>query len=78
MPIFTDPNDPTNTYGQAIQDRVSDYAAKLGKALLGSGTATDATNAGQTAYRTYAEQAIAAGRQPLSLEQWSIANRPFN
>lgn len=70
MGLFTDPNDPSNTYGQAVKDRVSGYAQMLGQALLGKGTGQDATAQTQSAYKQYAESAMTQGQQPLPFEQW--------
>lgn len=70
MGLFTDPNDPTNTYGQAVKDRVSGYAQKLGEMLLNKGSTNDATAQTQMAYKQYAESAMSQGQQPLPFEQW--------
>ena len=65
MGLFTDPNDPSNTYGQAVKDRVGDYAHRLGSLLLGKGGASDATAATQEAYRQHALEAAQNGQAPL-------------
>jgi hypothetical protein len=75
MGLFTDPLDPSNTYGQAIKDRVHGYAEKLGQALLGKGTGQDATGQTQDAYKQYAESMMSQGMQPLSLQQWMAVNQ---
>lgn len=75
MGLFQDPNDPSNTYGQAVKDRISSYAQSLGNMLMGKGTGHDATAATQEAYRQYVIDAASRGETPMTLEQYNAAQK---
>lgn len=60
---------------QGVGATVSDYARKLGQALLGKGTSQDATAQTQQAYKAYAIQMQEIGQQPLSFAAWVQAQQ---
>lgn len=74
MALFTDPNDPTNTYGQAIKNRLAELVSRgaraVGGSALGAGTANDATAAGMEAYRQHVIDAAQNGRDPMTREEF--------
>ena len=55
---------------QKLADLVKGGAASVGSALLGKGTARDATAASQMAYKEYYVQSASNGEQPMPYEEW--------
>lgn len=62
--------DAQNTMSGAMTGRVSEFAQKLGNALMNRNKPNDATGMGQDAYRNYVIEAQSAGQTPMSMAQY--------
>ena len=63
-------NTISGAMGDQVRGRVSDFAQRLGNALMNRNRPNDATGVGQDAYRNYVIEAQSAGQTPMSMAQY--------